>query len=88
VVGVKSVPIAFGESDGGRTVQVGDALTMRVEQVVGMDGAGPAVISNPLLGAVTQPVTQAKSLEVTYRDAWEFSTSDRNSFITDFSYAG
>jgi hypothetical protein len=88
VVGVKSVPISFGESDGGRSVQVGDALTMRVEQVVGMDGANPAVISNPLLGAVTQPVTQAKSLEVTYQDAWEFKTSDRNSFITDFAYAG
>ena len=29
----------LGESDGGRSVQVGDALTMRVEQVVGMDGA-------------------------------------------------
>jgi hypothetical protein len=88
VAGVSSVPITFETSDGGRSVQVGDVLTMRVEQVIGMDGTNPAVITNPLLGAITQPVTQAKSVEVTYRDAWEFQTSDRNSFITDFAYAG
>jgi len=88
VAGVKSVPISFEASDGGRSVTVGDALTMRVEQVIGMDGTNPAVITNPLLGAITQPVTQAKSVEVAYRDAWEFSTSERNSFITDFAYEG
>ena len=88
VAGVKSVPITFDASDGARSVQVGDALTMRVEQVIGMDGTNPAVITNPLLGAITQPVTQAKSVEVAYRDAWEFSTSERNSFITDFAYEG
>jgi hypothetical protein len=88
VAGVSSVPITFEDSGGQRAVQVGDVLTMRVEQLVGMDGENPAVITNPLLGAITQPVTQAKSLEVTYRDAWEFQTSGRNSFITDFAYAG
>ncbi|HXY72465.1 MAG TPA: DUF1326 domain-containing protein [Actinomycetota bacterium] len=88
VAGVKSVPITFDASDGARSVQVGDALTMSVEQVIGMDGENPAVITNPLLGAITQPVTQAKSVEVAYHDAWEFTTSDRNSFITDFAYAG
>ena len=31
VAGVKSVPISFDASDGNRSVQVGDALTMRVE---------------------------------------------------------
>jgi len=88
VTGVKSVPISFEESGGTRGVVVGDALTMRVEQVIGMDGQNPAVITNPLLGAITQPVTQAKSVEVTYHDAWEFQTSGRNSFITDFAYQG
>jgi len=88
VAGVKSVPITFDASDGARAVQVGDALTMRVEQVIGMDGENPAVITNPLLGAITQPVTQAKSVEVAYHDVWEFTTSERNSFITDFAYAG
>ena len=88
VTGVKSVPISFEESEGKRGVVVGDALTMRVEQVIGMDGQNPAVITNPLLGAITQPVTQAKSVEVSYHDAWEFKTSDRNSFITDFAYSG
>ena len=89
VAGVESVPITFeGASDGARSVKVGDVLTMSVEPVIGMDGTNPAVITNPLLGAITQPVTQAKSLEVTYRGAWEFQTSERNSFITDFAYAG
>ena len=88
VAGVTSVPISFEDLGGQRAVQVGDVLTMRVEQLVGMDGENPAVITNPLLGAITQPVTQAKSLEVSYSDAWEFKTSGRNSFITDFAYAG
>ncbi len=88
VAGVESVPISFDVSGGQRSVQVGDVLTMRVEQLVGMDGENPAVITNPLLGAITQPVTQAKSVEVSYRGAWEFQTSERNSFITEFAYAG
>jgi hypothetical protein len=88
VAGVKSVPITFEASEGARSVKVGDALTMRVEQVIGMDGENPAVITNPPLGAITQPVTQAKSIEVAYHDAWDFTTSERNSFITDFSYSG
>jgi hypothetical protein len=89
VAGVTSVPITFeGASDGARSVRVGEVLTMSVEPVIGMDGTNPAVITNPLLGAITQPVTQAKSVEVSYRDAWEFQTSGRNSFITDFAYEG
>ena len=88
VAGVTSVPITFDASDGARSVKVGDALTMRVEQVIGMDGETPAVITNPPLGAITQPVTQAKSVEVAYHDAWDFTTSERNSFITDFAYSG
>ena len=36
------------------------------------------MITNSLLGAITQPLTQAKSLELKYRGAWEFETSERN----------
>ena len=38
VAGVKSVPISFDASNGSRAVQVGDALTMRVEEIPGLDG--------------------------------------------------
>jgi hypothetical protein len=89
VAGVKSVPISFDASDGNRSVQVGDALTMRVEEIAGLDGVNPPVITNSLLGAITQPLRQAKSVELKYQDAWEFETSGRNAFTTsEFAYEG
>jgi len=89
VAGVKSVPISFDASNGGRSVQVGDALTMRVEEMAGLDGVNPPVITNSLLGAITQPLRQAKSVELKYHDAWEFETSERNAFTTsEFAYEG
>jgi hypothetical protein len=89
VAGVKSVPISFDASNGSRSVQVGDALTMRVEEIAGLDGVNPPVITNSLLGAITQPLRQAKSVELKYLDAWEFETSERNAFTTsEFAYEG
>ena len=51
-----------------------------------MDGHGPAVITNPLLGAVTQPVRQARSTNVRYDDAFAFTAQGQNSFIAEFAY--
>ncbi len=51
-----------------------------------MDGTGPAVISNPLLGAVTQPIRQAKSGKLSYRGDWQASAAGANGFITEFEY--
>jgi len=88
VAGVAPASISFDRTDGSLHAEVAGVLSMEAAELKGMDGATSPVITNPLLGAITQPVTQAKSLELSYRGAWEFQTSERNSFITDFAYAG
>ena len=88
VTGVEAVPIEFTTSDGMRSVRVGEVLTVGAEQSLGMDGQNPTVIANAPLGAVAQPVRQAKSTEVRYNGAWSFSTSERNAFFTEFAYSG
>lgn len=87
VTGVEAVPIAFESLNGQRSVRVGNVLTVRAEQSVGMDGQNPTVITNPPLGAVTQPVRQGTSTEVRYDGAWTFSTEGRNAFFTEFAYS-
>ncbi len=88
VTGVAAVPIQFESSNGKGSVRVGDVLTMRAEQSVGMDGQNPSVITNPPFGAVPQPVRQGRSVEVRYDGAWRFSTKGRNAFFTEFTYSG
>jgi hypothetical protein len=51
---------------------------MDVEELNGMDGVVAPVISNPLLGAVTQPLA--------YTGDWTTSAAGRNGFITVFEY--
>jgi hypothetical protein len=53
-----------------------------------MDGQEPAVIANAPFGAVTQPVRQGRSKDVSYDGHWNVSFSGTNSFITDFHYEG
>ncbi|SRR6266536_3171459 len=86
VTGVRSAPIRFERKDGRRSVSVDEVLAMDVEELKGMDGTGPAVISNPLLGAVTQPIRQAKSGKLSYRGDWQASAAGANGFITEFEY--
>lgn len=88
VTGVHSAPIAFEKRNGFRRVTVGDVLKVDVEEMKGMDGVSPAVISNPLLGAVTQPIRQAKSGALRYGGDWAAEASDSNGFITEFAYRG
>ena len=57
-----------------------------LDQMVGMDGQGPGVISNAPYGAVTQPVRQATAKDVSYHAHWSADFSDTNSFVTDFRY--
>lgn len=88
VAGVSKVPIEFTTDGTGRRLRVGEVGAMAVEQLVGMDGANPPVITNPMLGAVAQPVRQARASELRYADAWSFAAEGTNGFITEFSYAG
>jgi hypothetical protein len=88
VVGVTRTTIEFATEGNGRRVKVGDVGEMAVEQLTGMDGSNPAVITNPMLGAVTQPLRQARSTTLRYSDTWSFSAEGKNGFITEFSYAG
>jgi hypothetical protein len=88
VTGVHSAPIRFVKRNGSRTVTVGDVLKLDVEEIKGMDGVNPIVISNPLLGAVTQPLRQAKSAALSYRGDWTAEAGESNGFITEFNYKG
>jgi len=62
-------------------------LDLDVEELKGMDGVSPAVISNPLLGAVTQPIRQAKSGALSYKGDWAVKAAGSNGFITEFEYS-
>jgi hypothetical protein len=59
---------------------------MDVDELKGMDGVNPPLISNPLLGAVTQALRQAKSGTLAYNGDWIVSSGGTNGFITEFEY--
>jgi len=86
VDGIRRAPIAFASGAGTRTLTVGDVVAAEVGELTGMDGENPIVISNPLLGAVTQPMRQAKSQSVRYDGFFSFSAEGRNAFTADFAY--
>jgi len=88
VVGVSPAPISFDREGGAMKATVGQVFSMEAEAIVGGDGSNPAVISNPSLGAVPQPLTQAKAGHVRYGDHWNAEFSGTNSFITEFAYEG
>jgi hypothetical protein len=88
VAGAAPASISFSRSGGSLKATVGDLLSMESEELVGMDGSTPPVITNPLLGAVSTPVTQAKAGAVSYHDHWDVEFSGTNSFISDFRYEG
>jgi hypothetical protein len=88
VAGVQPAAITFEKSDGSLHAEVAGALSMSSDQLTGMDGQGPAVITNAPFGAVTQPVRQATSKDVSYHGHWSADFSGTNSFVTDFRYEG
>jgi hypothetical protein len=88
VAGIEPAAITFSKSDGSLHAEVSGALSMSSDQLVGMDGQGPGVISNAPFGAVTQPVRQATAKDVSYHGHWTVEFSGTNSFITDFHYDG
>jgi hypothetical protein len=88
VAGVAPASITFEKSDRSLRAEVAGVLTMSSEQIVGMDGKEPAVITNAPLGAVAQPVRQATAQEGRYSGHWSAEFSGTNSFVTDFRYEG
>ena len=88
VSGVVPAAITFDRSNGSLRAEVTGILSMNSEEVMGMDGASAPVITNPLLGVVAQPVTQAKAGDVSYHEHWDVKYSGTNSFVTDFKYEG
>jgi len=88
VAGVAPATISFDRTGGSLKATVGDVLSMESEEMLGMDGSGSPVITNPPFGAVPQPVTQAKAGAIRYHDHWDAEFSGTNSFVTDFAYEG
>ncbi len=88
VAGVAPASISFDRSEKSLRAEVAGALTMQAEVLTGMDGATAPVITNPMLGAIPQPVTQAKAGDVSYHGHWDVEYSGTNSFVTDFKYEG
>lgn len=88
VAGVAPAAITFDRSNGSLHAEVAGVLTMSAEEIKGLDGENPPVITNPLLWAITQPATQAKSGDVSYHGHWDVEYSGTNSFVTDFKYEG
>jgi len=88
IAGVEPATIRFEKSGGSLHAEVAGVMSMSGEQVTGMDGQGPAVISNAPLGAVAQPIRQATAKDVSYRGHWSAEFTGTNSFVTDFRYEG
>jgi hypothetical protein len=88
VVGVAPASISFDRAGGQLKATVGDLLSMECQELVGMDGSSPGVISNPSMGAVPQAVRQARAGNIRYSDHWNAEFSGTNSFVTGFAYEG
>jgi hypothetical protein len=88
VAGVEPAAITFKKAGRSLHAEVSGVLSMSGEQIVGMDGQEPAVITNPPFGAVTQPMRQGTAKDVSYHGHWSAGFSETNSFVTDFRYEG
>ena len=88
VAGVEPAAITFKKADRSLHAEVSGVLSMSADQIVGMDGQQAAVITNVPFAAVTQPVRQGRSDEVSYHGHWSADFSGTNSFVTDFRYEG
>jgi hypothetical protein len=86
VAAVHSAAISFAVEGRKRRLRVGEALEMDAEELTGGDGKSAIVISNALLGAVTQPLRQGRAGTIRYAGAWSFEATGTNAFITDFAY--
>jgi len=88
VAGVSAATITFEKSNGSIRAEVSGALSMSAEELKGMDGTTPAVITNPLFLGQPQPLRQGKANAVSYHGHWDVEFEGTNSFITEFKYEG
>jgi hypothetical protein len=86
VAGVIATSIVFDKSDGGRRIEVRDALEMQVEELGEETGEDPTFFTDAPFMAVPQGLRQARSEMVRYRGVWNFETRGRNAFINEFRY--
>jgi hypothetical protein len=86
VAGVIATSIVFDKSDGGRRIEVPDALEMQVEELGEETGEDPTFFTDAPFMAVPQGLRQARSEMVRYRGVWNFETRRRNAFINEFRY--
>jgi hypothetical protein len=83
---VASARIDFRSQEGRRSVDMGDRLSLRAEEMKGADGKQAPTISNAPLGAVTQPVRQGTAELLRLSGPWSLDAHDCNSFSTHFAY--
>jgi len=89
ITAVQQSPISFDKSGRTRRLRVAEVLEVEGQELVGMDGLHPAVITNPTIWAgVAQPLRQGKADRIHYDGGWTFDSSDTNSFITELKYEG
>jgi hypothetical protein len=88
VAGVAPATISFDRSGGSLRAEIPGTLSMSSEEQQGMDGATAPVITNPMMGALAQPITQAKAGDISYHGHWDVEYSGTNSFVSDFKYEG
>jgi hypothetical protein len=89
IAAVQDVPITFEKSGRARRLRVGEVVEVDGEELVGMDGVNPAVISNPTVWAgVAQPLRQGRAERTHYAGGWTFDSAATNSFVTEFKYEG
>jgi hypothetical protein len=85
VVGVVAASIAFTKENGGRRIEVAEALEMQVAEL-GPESEDAMFFKDAPFMVVPQGLRQARSQSVRYRGAWNFETSGRNAFINEFRY--
>jgi len=88
VAGIAPAPITFNRSSGSISASIEGVVSMSAEELVGMDGSGAGVITNPMLGVVPTPFKQGRAGDVSYSGHWAASFSGTNSFIAPFAYSG
>lgn len=88
IVAVHRAPIRFEKDGRARRLRVGEVLELDAEELVGIDGKSPTVITNFQGSAVVVPegARLGRSHKIRYRGAWTFEASGTNSFINEFRY--